>query len=171
MSSTPETDPLVEAFRQLRPAVHDWLARDLTTNTSLDTTRAYADLTFAFGFARLGANDFARECVRDAENTLAAQTNSAHRWLLRLYRYRIEQALDGRPHGGLVPDGAALPNTCQLRELGYGAGNSPIVREDYAARTLTSWSRVLDPEGCTDPYGRWTNANSTHRGRLRTSAT
>ncbi|MFM8272762.1 MAG: hypothetical protein ACKODX_10575 [Gemmata sp.] len=88
MSSTPETDPLVEVFRQLRPAVHNWLARDLTTNTSLDTTRAYADLTFAFGFARAAAllpADGACERIREWVDALPTIPN---RWTTAQYYSR-----------------------------------------------------------------------------------
>jgi hypothetical protein len=69
--AVPENAELVTGFRRLRPVIHDWLGRDLA-GPPLDYTRAYTDLMFAFGFARLGASDEAKEASRTAMLVLEA---------------------------------------------------------------------------------------------------
>src|SRR5207253_2824399 len=80
-------------------------------------TAEYIDLTFAFGFARLGENDAANRLLQEAhdrlgqdgpggstageEGALAAKMHAA---LFRAYEYRIRQALQGRPPSGPLPD-------------------------------------------------------------------
>jgi hypothetical protein len=63
----------------------------------------YADLTFAFGLARLGEASAARETAQRAADALAAKRDAVHDILLAAYRYRIDQALAGKPHAGPLP--------------------------------------------------------------------
>src|SRR5258708_5134523 len=62
----------------------------------------YIDLLFAFGLARLGEGDASRRLLQRASASLA-QHNDVHKLLLTGFRYRIEQALGGKPHDGPLP--------------------------------------------------------------------
>lgn len=162
------TTALIDGFRRLRPIVRDWLARDLASTPGHEPTRAYADLTLAFGFARLGAADDATQCANDAESILGQSADESHGWLLRLYRYRIDEALRGNRHGGIVPDCVRSPNAAETQQRAAGDGNATggrevYVREVYVTDQFLTQSRVLDPEECTDPYRAWTK-NLSARG-------
>ena len=157
------TTALIDGFRQLRPVVRDWLARDLASTPGHEPTRAYADLTLAFGFARLGAADDAKQCANDAESILGQSADESHGWLLLLYRYRIDEALRGNRHGGIVPDGVRSPNAAETQQRAAGDGNATGGREVYVTDQFLTQSRVLDPEECTDPYRAWTKNLSARR--------
>jgi hypothetical protein len=154
MPELPDRAALVAGFRRLRPVIHAWLARDLA-GTPGEYTLALADLTLGFGFARLGAVSEARECVLDAQTVLAASANETHHWLLRLYRYRIDEALCGNRHGGLVPEGLAPPDMDEIRRLAGGDRNAPILLQRYVFDRFVCLSRVLDPEGCWSDLVMW----------------
>src|SRR5262245_57098068 len=65
-------------------------------------TGAYVDLTFAFGFARIGRTAECQELLSHAASDLADR-GELHAALLAAYRYRIEQALAGEHVGGGLP--------------------------------------------------------------------
>lgn len=164
MYDTVERDAIATGFRRLRPVIHAWLARDLIGPPG-EYTRAYADLTLAFGFARLGAVDDANSLMREAATRLGQSANESHSWLLRLYLYRIDEAIRGNRHGGLVPEDVRVPNADEIQQLAGGVRNAQITMEGYTAWQFLSLSRVLDPEECTDPYAEWTRPSIQ---RLRT---
>lgn len=144
MPATPDRDALIAGFRRLRPVIHAWLDRDLSGMPGNDPTRAYADLTLAFGFARLGAAGDARACVIDAEAILAPREERVHDALLRAFVFRINEALAGRPHGSLLPVGL-LPDATR----GDQAGQLELA---YTVQSLVAASDVLDPFRLIDPY-------------------
>jgi hypothetical protein len=63
-------------------------------------TGAYVDLVFAFGLARLGAEDDSAGFLARAEQVLG-HLDEAHQWLLQAFSYRIRQARGGASGGPL----------------------------------------------------------------------
>lgn len=134
------------AHARLHRAAHAWLKRDLDGD-ALRFNRAYADLLFAFGFARLKDGDQARKLVAQAADVLKGQ-DEAHRALLKAYTYRVEEALAGRPHAGPLPEVVFEP----LRDPA-GKGSSRMGQ--YIVDRQRDWSRVLEPQERVDPYRHW----------------
>jgi hypothetical protein len=124
-----------------RDLAQGWL-QDSGAPTATARTPAYADLLFAFGLARLGEADAARNLMAGARQALAGQ-DQAHTWLSHAFEHRIQQSLDGKPHTGPLPAG-------QLRSL---AGVDRLQR--YVADRLRKHSRVLEPDQRINPYRHW----------------
>jgi hypothetical protein len=142
LAAEDKTDPKSSAeLQRLYTAVPAWLGRDLA-DEALTLNRAYADLTFAFAFARLKDTDRARKLLAQAADVLKTR-DDAHRGLLRAYTFRIDQALAGRPHAG------ALPKE-QFDEL---AKTDRMPR--YIVDRQRQHSRILEPTERVDPYRYW----------------
>jgi hypothetical protein len=103
---------------------------------------AYVDLLFAYGLARLGEADASRELLAQAEKILAGK-DDAHSFLLEAYRYRIKQALDGKPHTGPLP----AESLDQLKGM--------VTLLNYVVDRLRRHSRILEPDQEIDPYRKW----------------
>jgi len=147
-----EADPPEETRKQrvdhlsrLRQVAHRWLARDLPAE-KLATNRAYADLTFAFALARLGEAKASRELLKSAIDVLAPQQDAVHQCLLRAFTYRIEQALEKRPHTGPLP--AEIFEPLARKE---GAARLP----QYMVDRMREQSRVLEPLESVDAFLPW----------------
>jgi hypothetical protein len=103
---------------------------------------AYVNLLFAFGLARLGEADAARELLAKAQEGLAGK-DDAHTFLLEAYRYRITQVLDNKPHTGPLP----------AERLDSLKGMVTLL--NYVVDRLRRHSRVLEPDQEIDPYRKW----------------
>ncbi|HJT79303.1 MAG TPA: hypothetical protein VJ739_19055, partial [Gemmataceae bacterium] len=102
-------------------------------------TRAYADLIFAYGLARLGEEERARSLLRRAEAELGLR-DSVHSFLFHAFTYRAAQALQGRPHSGPLP-----PD--QLADLAH------LERTDQSfIDRFRHHSQILEPEQRIDAY-------------------
>ena len=115
--------------------------------------KPYVDLMFAFGLAKLGEATAARDLLKQAEDTLlepsrpADPPDKAHAFLLKAFVYRIENALQGRPHTGpLPPDMMA-----KLEKLDDGRGLAGI-NPRYIADRMRDISWILEPQEKPDPY-------------------
>jgi hypothetical protein len=105
-------------------------------------TNGYTDLIFAFGLARLGENDAARELIERATAVLGRR-DDAPRFLLTAYTYRIEQALEGKPHTGPLP----------AQDIEYLEHMERLQR--YVVDRLRQHSRILEPDQRINPYRHW----------------
>ncbi len=119
-------------------------------------TRAYADLTVAFGLARLGwTNAGCQRHLEEARQHLDSW-DEAHAFLFRAYEFRIRQALEGQSRNMSLP--AEL-----LEELTPGSwqstGSETHARmskaSDYVVNRLRERSEILEPNGAIDPYRAW----------------
>jgi hypothetical protein len=99
----------------------------------------YVDLTFAFGMARLGETAAARELTQQAVEELAGKKDAVHDLLVTAYRYRIDQALAGKPHAGPLPP-ALLNRMFELDEAG------PFKMNLNTVLRLREYSQVLEPQ-------------------------
>jgi hypothetical protein len=105
-------------------------------------TKAYADLLFAFGLARLGEIDDAKRLLERAQGLLDGE-NRVHRFLLTAFSARIQTVLEGKPHTGPLPQ--AL-----LEEL-----ESMTMLDRYVIERVRHNSRILEPDRQIDPYRNW----------------
>ncbi len=125
----------------LAELAQDWLKTEPPPSQTAQTP-AYVDLVFAFGLARLGESDPARELLARARQALHNK-DDAHVFLYHAFEYRVKQALDGKPHGG------PLPNE-QIEEL---EAMERLLR--YVVDRLRKHSWVLEPDQRIDPYRHW----------------
>jgi hypothetical protein len=140
--------PTSQRFRAVRQWMIDlaghaqtWLKADAPPSTTAQTA-AYTDLTFAFGLARLGENDPARELLGRARAALQNK-DDAHTFLYGAYEYRVRQALDGKPHTG------SLPND----QIEYLEHMERLQR--YVVDRMRKHSMILEPDQRINPYRHW----------------
>jgi hypothetical protein len=133
-------------FRQIREHVPNlrrlaqrWLRED-TSSTA--RTPAYADLIFAFALARLGETTECHKLLHRARQELSRR-DEGHGWLSAAYEFRTQQALEGKPAAGPLPE--ALRG--QLDVLA-GLGR-------YKVDRLREGSRILEPHENLDPLRKW----------------
>jgi hypothetical protein len=170
MSDAAANAELIAGLTRLHGVVQQWLVADLTgPGLGRDPTRAYADMMFAFAFARLGATADAKRFRAAADGVLRADEESASqpieqsaageaRWITAnvnrfgaaMFGYRIDEALarcEARP---------VLPATVVYRPGAPGL-NAPESRVEYNTALLRVDSRILEPTGFLDPYAKWTS--------------
>src|SRR5262249_37321894 len=104
-------------------------------------TKAYADLIFAFGLARMGEDSESRKLQQAAEKVLDVK-DPVHAFLWQAYSYRIDQGIQRKPHGGPLP--TELLERLERLET----------RPRYAIDRLRQHSRVLDPHEHVDVFRR-----------------
>lgn len=111
-------------------------------------TRAYADLIFAYGLARLGETSGARR-LQAASAEVLSKRDDIHAFLLRAYTYRIQQVLEGKFHGGPLPE-ELQECLSQITHKKDSAGR--VVHLDaYKIDQLRLHSRILEPQERVDP--------------------
>ena len=128
-------------FVKMCDRMHRW--SDLPENRGYypnHQTKMYIDLMFAFGLARLGEHDACHDLLNRAREQIADSAGDLHPLLFNAFKYRIEQALNGRAPQGALP--AEL-----LEHLERMSHN-----DRYAADRLRKSSRILEPDTNLDPY-------------------
>jgi hypothetical protein len=137
-----------------------WIRKNSKPRTpsapNIPTTSAYAELAFAFGLARLGEAAATRGLIEQAEGVLLGK-DEIHEVLARGYRYRIDEALAGRPHAGPLP--ADLVE--QVERLDK--------MRAFVVDRLRQHSRILEPDQRINPYrwGPWQTSDGLFRLRTR----
>lgn len=132
------------------------------TGEDVKVNKPYVDLLFAFAFAKLGEVDATRDLIKQAERELLKpiapdnRPDRAHELLFRGFRYRIEAALQGKPHIGGLP--AEL--MASIDKVDEGRGNTASRR--YVIERMFEQSWVLQPHERSDPYAR----EKVHGGEL-----
>jgi cellulose synthase operon protein C len=128
-------------------------------STKVPRTGAYVDLIFAYGMARLGDNDTSRDLMTRASAVLD-QEDDVHDLMLEAYKYRIQQALDGKAAEGPLP----VHLMELLEELKKQRALNKI-NPDYIVDRLRSISRIVEPHQKVAPY-RFISARNNERERL-----
>jgi hypothetical protein len=145
----------------LASLAQNWIqkkAQDASSGGRPPETSAYADLIFAYGLARLGEQDTAREFLGRAKASLKDADKryekpdgheAVHRLLFDAFAVRIADALEGKPSRGSLP--AALMK--ELEEIGSTKeGRMPV----YVVDRMRQHSKILEPVQKIDPYEAWT---------------
>lgn len=146
-----------DRITRLCEAAHQWInqcyAQSPEHREVAKDTKAYADMTFAFGLARLGEASECRRLRAKAVEVLEQGKDKVHLFLLQAYDYRIEQVLAGKPHVGPLPDN-------YLEYLQADIGNDKLDRlQLYKVDRLRKHSRILEPQEKIDPYRKWYRAD------------
>jgi hypothetical protein len=114
-----------------------WVRKDNTvSDPDPRDTIAYGQLMLAFGLARLGEDRAAKHLTSLAEAWLAEQVDldkDVHIVLKDAFRYRIQQALEGKPASGPLPT--------DLLEFAEQLAHLPRYKID----SLRMRSRILEP--------------------------
>jgi hypothetical protein len=97
--------------------------------------------------ARLGEADAGKQLMKRAREALAGK-DEAHTFLLQSFEYRINEALEGRPHTGPLPAKLMERRNAMV----------PILR--YIVDRLRKHSRILEPEQVIDPHSPWVARNN-----------
>jgi hypothetical protein len=154
--------PSSERFRafqewtvRLAELVQTWLQRAPREDSGNPiATGAYADLTFAFGLARLGEAAASQQLLQRAQPALEEQARrphgEAHEFLARAYTYRIEQAHVDKPHQGPLP-----PELLRRLETFKADQTQGTTSPRYAADRLRQYSRILEPDQKVDAQQRY----------------
>src|SRR5208283_5206047 len=119
-----------------------------------EATPAYKDLMFAFALARLGEANECRRLMKSATETLANR-DEVHEFLLNAFAYRIERALESKPHGGPLP-----PEQMEYLKLQMGNDRFKLFKVDRLRES--SW--ILEPQEKIDAYRTW-RAHSDDLGK------
>jgi hypothetical protein len=141
--------PTSQRFRAVRQwmtelctLAHKWIKEGSETGPRATPMDGYTNLIFSFGLARLGEQDAARELLQKAQ-TVLADKDDAHLFLLGAYKHRITQALEGKPHTGPLPP----------HDLEYLEHMERLQR--YIVDRLRKHSHILEPDQRLDPYRHW----------------
>ncbi len=145
---------------RLRQNVQDWAK---TGNMLTPATHAYIDLIFAFGLARLGENNEARNLLRDAGKELV-NADEVHSWLYAAFAYRVQQALDGKPALDRLPDRMLtqldeiehpdfLEHVSEPKQLQELKDVQRFLR--LKIDRMREKSRILEPFERRNAYSRW----------------
>ena len=119
---------LREQLLVLRDMVAEWIYEPPSATAR---TRAYADLVFAYGLARLGEVAEARRIVTWAQQKLSNKDN-VHAWAFQVYEHRISEAAKGQRQGHLPQEALGL--------LEYMSRD-----ERYKVDRLRQRSRLIEP--------------------------
>jgi hypothetical protein len=113
-------------------------------------TRAYADLILAFGLARLGEESESRKLQQAAGKVLDTR-DPVHGFLWQAFSYRIEQAIQRKPHGGPLP-ADLLERLAHLEARQEGSAERSPPR--YVIDRVRQQSLLLDPHEDIDGHRR-----------------
>jgi hypothetical protein len=131
-----------EWMKRLSEIARRWIEDNKDILDRKTPTQSYSDLLFAFGLARLGETQEAKHLLERAGRVLGGD-DDVHRFLFQAYSWRIECALDGKPHTGPLPQ--ALMDSLENMEM----------LSRYVVERLRHNSRVLEPDRQVDPYRHW----------------
>jgi hypothetical protein len=146
---------LRDRLEVLRHAIHRWSG--FSPSDTLQQTSSYIDLMFAFAHARLGEAGSAQALLAVAAERLDATGHSAHRFLLEAFRWRIDQALAGKPHAGPLPP-EQIEYLDQIRqdvkklESELASPDPVLTSPPYVIERMRKESRIVDPHEELDPY-------------------
>ncbi|HEY2784880.1 MAG TPA: hypothetical protein VGJ05_07890 [Fimbriiglobus sp.] len=155
-----------EKANELHGLVKAWLAKSLMREAGDTTaTPAYADLLFAFAFAKFGDVTRAKELVRTAKNVLTGlppnstdgtSWSTVSQFLFLGFEARVNDALANEPLTKPLP----LSLRDQLAELRRKKTDSaedfkktaPVRTAFYVIERMMSESKIFEPIETLDPY-------------------
>jgi hypothetical protein len=144
-------DRVVQQLEVMLKAFEETQRKRSPVETPWPLTRAYVRITFAWAFARLGHAARARELEGDAVKVLDL-SRPVNNVLVRFYRARISQAVEGVSHD------TPLPNELVSQVSG-------LARDDrYAFDRVRQRSLVLEPHVHLNAIWSFTKAVGTVQG-------
>ena len=177
----------LEQVRTLHAAVRDWLERSAVAqhNDHIRANLPYADLMFAFGFASLGDHTTANALVEDARKLLEGpippggtpQDDQAvcgavvRNFMFKVFRYRVELALNGQPFSGPLSEDVLAARANILQRGGSGPVNNPYKLAIYVIDRFREYSRIAEPQEKADPYADWSGHGDPMKRELAALST
>ena len=132
---------ILSHVKELQDLVIDWVENPVVGNPK---TTIYAQLMFAFAFAKLGEITEAKTSVIDAIEGLKAD-DPIHNWLGNAFEYRVTQALNGKSSlNQLSPE--LVDRLDALEKM-----------DRYKVDRLRSLSRILEPHERINAFTQWHN--------------
>lgn len=130
------------------------------TTADGNPTAAYVDLLFAYGLAKLGETQAAAklaDAAKAAFDRLPAESKPgiAGRFLYKSFRHRVDQAANGQPTTGRLPD-HLYAELGEYDKKSQGVSNSPFGEAHYAVSRMLEQSQILDLYERPDPYKKFT---------------
>ncbi|MCI0701087.1 MAG: hypothetical protein L0241_08390, partial [Planctomycetia bacterium] len=157
---------------ELHGVVRQWLVDTATAqrNEHIKANLPYADLMFSLGLALLGDSASAKKLLEDARKVMegpipeggSPQADQALcaavvcNFMFKAFKYRIEQAIDRKPHTG--PMSAELVADLEQIKTKGGSGpvNNPYKLAHFIIDKFRNQSRIVEPYEAPDPYAAWT---------------
>ncbi len=146
-----------EQLQRLQQLARRWIGICYGNDGNLNVgasepTLAYVDLIFAFGLARLGEGNASRAMLASAKEVLG-ERGEVHSCLLQAFTYRVQQVLEGKPHGGPLP----AEHLEYLADLAKRPGQDKNTGKllAYKVDRLRSDSRILEPHERVEAYRRY----------------
>jgi hypothetical protein len=129
--------------------------------------KPYVDLMFAFGLAKLGEVTAARDLTESARVKLLepvgpkGKPDPAHEFLWKAFAWRIENAIQGKPHTGPLPD----EMLSRLESIDDGRNNQASKR--YVVERMMQSYWILEPHERVEAYARWRKFQSELQNTLQ----
>ena len=146
-----------EKAQEVFTAARVWANRSLSRgspNTEAHPTLAYIDLVFSFAFAKLGDAIASRRLMESAKAALVRENPADAKTicstlLFRAYAYRIELAIAGKPHAGMLPE----PLRDEIERLiakkmesDTKSSVDPRSMAHYAISRMREQSKIIEPQ-------------------------
>jgi hypothetical protein len=161
-SSPSSADPF-DAVQELHAVCRSWTAH-------IPQTLPYVDLMFAFGFATMGERSRTSTLLEAARKVMevpiptawtdnrefeAAVSAITTKFLFKAFKYRIEQALAGKRHSGLL-SAELLGELEGITAKGHAGGTiNPYLRAEYVIARMRVHYRIIEPTERVNPYSFW----------------
>ncbi len=167
---------------ELHAAVRKWTENNAEAqkSDSLRRNLPYIDLLFAFALAKLGESTPAKKLVEDARKVLEqpipvgkttqddqkVQSAVVGNYLFKAFKYRVEQALAGKPHTGQLSSELVDELDDIHKRSGTGPANNPLKLAHYVIERMRDQSHILEPQERLDPYAYWTKTQDALKKEL-----
>ena len=142
---------------------------DAPPQSDQSATLAYIDLLFAFALAKLGEADAGpaagrgRPAGAGGVQAGRGQVAIAATFLFQAFRYRVEQALAGKPHAGLLDRASYRTSWSRIDAKATKQAANSRLRAGLLRRShrMREQSQILEPQEKLDPYGEWMRHGTT----------
>lgn len=150
---------------EIHRSARAWAEKSLRSKTTVTSTHdssctlAYLDLMFAYGLARLGETNQARQLCDSAKAQLTSpkakpEQSIVANSIFKLFNFRIDSALAGRAE--VTPFPQELQNEIDaIRKKGSKTINDPHTIAYYVISRMCEQSSILEPQEKSNPYAEW----------------
>jgi cellulose synthase operon protein C len=150
---------------ELHETIRTWATKSLEFaakkgQSDQNATLGYIEMFFAFGLAKLGESGMAKQLSESGRFVLEGfkpteDRGVASRFLFKALQYRVDQAVQGKPHAGPL-SAELLEELDDIHSKGKVKGitdnNNPFGIGHYAAMRMREQSLILEPQEKLDPY-------------------
>lgn len=152
-----------EKAMELHAAVRKWTEH-------IPVNLPYIDLLFAFALAKFGESTKAKKLVEDARKVMEVPIPASRNpqddqkvsvaivsnFLIKAFKYRVEQVLMSKPHAGQLSDDVLHELEDIHKRSVNEPMNNPFKLAHYVISRIREQSNILEPHEKLDPYAEWT---------------